>query len=330
MISFQTLFYFLACNAVMLVIAMVMEALLGWPDWLYRKIGHPVSWIAKLITWCDTRLNRNSASSFRRKSAGIVTLLCCAGSAAVIAGGLAWLAGMFTADLMYLFIMGCLSWPFIASRSLYSHVRAVLVPLQAQELQAARSALGMIVGRQTTHLDASAIGCAAAESLAENTSDGVIAPLCWGLFGGYPGLVLYKAVNTLDSMIGYRDEKYADFGWASARCDDVLNLLPARLTGLLFCICSIRPVSAFKVMIRDASAHLSPNAGWPEAALAGSMDVRLAGPRDYAYGRIDAPYIHPDGRKMQSDLLAGCLRCYLLVTGAALLILCWIGTGILY
>ena len=144
MISFQTLFYFLACNAVMLVIAMVMEALLGWPDWLYRKIGHPVSWIAKLITWCDTRLNRNSASSFRRKSAGIVTLLCCAGSAAVIAGGLAWLAGMFTADLMYLFIMGCLSWPFIASRSLYSHVRAVLVPLQAQELQAARSALGMI------------------------------------------------------------------------------------------------------------------------------------------------------------------------------------------
>ncbi len=186
--------------------------------------------------------------------------------------------------------LGILMSSLIAHRSLIDHVRAVADALE-QSLEDARRAVAEIVGRDPQKLDATGVARASVESLAENFSDGVVAPIFWAAAFGLPGILALKTINTLDSMIGYRNDRYLYFGRASARIDDVVNWLPARLTALLFSLVSRHPISSVRIAIRDAGHHASPNAGWPEAAMAGALEVKLAGPRHYADRYIDDPYV---------------------------------------
>ncbi|CAN0603372.1 unnamed protein product, partial [Ectocarpus sp. 12 AP-2014] len=191
-------------------------------------------------------------------------------------------------------LTGVLAWPFIAARSLNDHVKAVATPQMQGDLVAARTAVSMIVGRNPETLDSEAISRAALESLAENASDGVIAPLFWGVFFGLPGLVGYKALNTADSMIAHRNARYEDFGWAAAKLDDLANLIPARLTALLIAVATGRFAHVLATTRRDARSHRSPNAGWPETAMAAGLGVRLSGPRIYDGQPSDDPYLNAD------------------------------------
>ncbi|MGO8739800.1 adenosylcobinamide-phosphate synthase CbiB [Rhodoblastus sp.] len=286
-----------------LLLGFALEAAVGWPAALYRRVGHPAAWIGAAISALDHRLNREGAPPAWRKAAGVLCLFLVVGAATGCA--LAAEAAL-PSDWRGVALGALLAWPFVAARSLHVHVGAVETPLAAGDLEAARRACAMIVGRDLQNLDAVGIGRAALESLAENASDGVIAPLFWGAVAGLPGLVGYKALNTLDSMIGHRTPRHETFGWASARADDLANLVPARLTGLLLALVAPAKADAFSAMMRDARAHRSPNAGWPESALAGALGLRLSGPRAYA-GRIVAePWLNPGGRDpAAADLSAG-------------------------
>ena len=261
-----------------MLIALCLDRLIGWPDQLYRRLSHPVVGIGVLISTADQMLNRDSWPVAVRRAAGVFCLL-------VIIAGLYLVCRLIVSGLpsgwVGIGLTAIIAWPFLAAKSLSDHVQAVAVPLQAGDLPAARQAVSMIVGRNSEQLDQPAIARAAVESLAENTSDGVTAPLFWGVLFGLPGLVVYKAINTADSMIGYRTEKHKAFGWAAARLDDLVNLVPARLTGLLYALLAQAPVHALMVMMRDAPGHRSPNAGWPESAVASALDIRLSGPRLY-------------------------------------------------
>ncbi|MCL4133142.1 UNVERIFIED_CONTAM: hypothetical protein GTU68_004971 [Idotea baltica] len=211
----------------------------------------------------------------------------------------------------------------IAQRSLVQHVQAVGDALRLS-LGDGRRAVAMIVGRDVREMDEAAVARGAIESAAENLSDGVIAPLFWFALAGLPGLLVYKVVNTADSMIGYRSEKYEAFGWAAARLDDVLNFVPARLTALL--IWAVAPIRApWSTIRRDAALHRSPNAGWPEAAMAPALGVSLSGPRSYDGVHEDFPWVHPEGRKDANpddvDAAVAILwRCWALALGAAVVI----------
>ncbi len=183
------------------------------------------------------------------------------------------------------------------------------IPLAAGDIDAARQAVSMIVGRDPARLDEAGIARAAIESLAENTSDGVVAPLFWGALFGLPGIAGYKAINTLDSMIGHRNERHEAFGWAAARIDDVANIIPARLTGLLFALTGPGPRDALLCMVRDARHHRSPNAGWPEAAMAGALGVRLCGPRAYHGELADEPWLNGSARDPAAADISRALEC---------------------
>lgn len=273
-----------------LLLAMALDALAGWPGGLYRVIGHPVGLFARVIGVCERTLNREAWSSAMRRSAGIVTVLVLA----LIAGGggwaleavIRWLCTPWLATLC----LGALAWPGLAQRSLYVHFTPVRDALMRGDLPAARRAVAMIVGRDTARLDEDGVARAAIESLAESFCDGVVAPLFWLVVGGLPGLWFYKAVNTADSLIGHREAPYTHFGWAAARLDDLLNLIPARLSGVLICLAGVRRES-WGVMLRDHDRHASPNAGWPEAAMAGVLGVRLAGPVSYDGDLYAKPWI---------------------------------------
>ena len=203
-------------------------------------------------------------------------------------------------------VTSLLVWPFIASKSLANHVEAVAKPLVTHDLKAARHAVSMIVGRNSNNLDSNDIARAALESLAENTSDGVTAPLFWGVLLGFPGVLIYKFVNTADSMIGYKSERYRDFGWASARIDDLVNYIPARLTSFMYAVISRNTLRVLRITFRDASQHRSPNAGWPETSVAASIGVKLSGPRIYEGVKTTDPWLNKDGRDpTSSDLFSG-------------------------
>jgi adenosylcobinamide-phosphate synthase len=189
-------------------------------------------------------------------------------------------------------------------------VEAVARPLRDGDIASARHAVSQIVGRDPERLDGAGIARAALESLAENASDGVVAPLFWGVLFGLPGIAVYKAINTMDSMIGHHTPRHEDFGKAAARLDDLVNLIPARITGLLFALVSGRPLKALHVMNRDAHRHRSPNAGWPEAALAGALDVRLSGPRSYADRTSDEPWLNGTAGNPLSETLEAGLALY--------------------
>ncbi|WP_449045651.1 adenosylcobinamide-phosphate synthase CbiB [Paracoccus versutus] len=277
--------------------ALLVDALIGWPDALYRRISHPVVWIGRLISALDARWNRGRHRIVRGAVAVAVTL----GAAVIPALLLTWaLAGLPFGPV----ILGVLAWPLVATRSLHDHVAAVARPLAAGDVPAARAAVAMIVGRDLDDRP-EPIARAALESLAENASDGVVAPLFWAAVAGLPGIAAYKAINTLDSMIGHMSPRHALFGRVAARLDDLVNLPASRLTGLLF-VAAAGSRRAWRVMRRDARRHRSPNAGWPEGAMAGALDVRLSGPRRYHGVESLEPWLNAGARDPgAADLLRG-------------------------
>ena len=294
--------------AASLLIAMAIELALGWPRKLHARIGHPVTWLGHLIECMDGWCNRDADSDLIRKIAGAATALVIIALAAA-AGSL--VTHVLPDGIFAPVLIAIAAWPLMAARSLYDHVADVAAPLGASDLPAARQAVAQIVGRDPELLDEAGVARAALESLAENTSDGVVAPIFWGLLLGLPGLAAYKAINTLDSMIGHRTPRHQMFGWAAARIDDVANLVPARLTGLLFALVSGRAKSAFTCMLQDAGHHRSKNAGWPEAAMAGGLDIRLSGPRAYGgQGMSHEPWLNDGARDATPADLARGLNLY--------------------
>ncbi|WP_097803927.1 adenosylcobinamide-phosphate synthase CbiB [Pelagimonas varians] len=273
--------------AMAMVIALAIDAVIGWPAPLFKRIGHPVTWIGWLIATQEKQWNRGSGK--RRFALGALTTAVTVGASVLVAAALVF---ALPQNWLGTVVVGVLAWPLVAARSMYTHVADVARPLVQNDLPAARYAVSMIVGRDPAQLDAAAVTRASLESLAENTSDGIVAPIFWGALFGLPGIAGYKAINTLDSMIGHRNDRYEYFGKAAARLDDLVNLLPSRLTGLLFGLTSLHPVRALRCVFRDARLHRSPNAGWPEAALAGALGIRLSGPRIYDDQVSKEPWIN--------------------------------------
>ena len=269
-------------TATILCLALVLDAVFGEPRWLWSRLPHPAVLMGRLIGGADTRLN--TAPVQKLKGAMLITLL-------------------VLSMLCLGWLIACLGWIpqvivvaiLLAQRSLVDHVSAVGSGLR-MSLGEGRRAVAMIVSRDTADMDASAVTRSAIESAAENLSDGVIAPAFWFLIGGLPGLLAYKIVNTADSMIGYRTPRHEQFGWAAARLDDVLNWVPARLTAFLIAATYL-VLSTWSAIRVDAAKHRSPNAGWPEAAMARALNVAIAGPRAYDGDMQDFPFVHDRGRK---------------------------------
>jgi adenosylcobinamide-phosphate synthase len=285
--------------------ALAIDAALGWPAPLFKRIGHPVTWIGGLISWLDDHTNRGNTTL--RRIAGVAAAVLIIG----LSAALSWAAqALLPKGWGGVLLTGFLAWPLVAARSLREHVAAVAAPLARGDLPAARTAVSMIVGRNPEKLDTPGVARAALESLAENTSDGIIAPLFWGVIFGLPGIAGYKAINTLDSMIGHRTPRHEAFGWASARIDDIANLIPARLTGLIFALVAARPIASLACMARDARRHRSPNAGWPEAAMAGALGIRLSGPRVYDNRIANEPWLNPAGEDAQGGTVFVGLTLY--------------------
>ena len=290
-----------------MLIALCLDRLIGWPNQLYRRLSHPVVGIGALISTADQMLNRDNWPAAVRRVAGVFCLLVILASLYLVCK---LIVSSIPSSWASIGLTAVLAWPFLAAKSLSDHVQAVAVPLQAGDLPAARQAVSMIVGRNSEQLDRTAIARAAVESLAENTSDGVTAPLFWGVLFGLPGLVVYKAINTADSMIGYRTRKHQAFGWAAARLDDLVNLIPARLTGLMYVLLARAPVHALTVMVKDAPCHRSPNAGWPESAVASALGIRLSGPRLYNCVASSDPWLNKAGRDPEPQDITAALQLY--------------------
>ena len=276
-----------------------VEAVVGYPDALHRRFPHPVVWIGALIERLEQMLNQVAFGEPLRRLFGVFTLI-----TIVVASAL---AGLLITRYGGPWAVIAVGWLGLAQRNLWDHLQVVAKPLAVGDLDAARAAVGMIVGRDVARLGEGEIAAAAIESLAESFCDGVVAPLFWFVVGGLPGLFVYKAVNTADSMIGHREPRWRSFGWASARCDDLLNLIPARLAGVLVALAGR---GGWKVMLRDAGKHASPNAGWSEAAMAGALGVRLGGPAWYD-GALSKRPVLGEGRAPEATDVARALKVYL-------------------
>ncbi len=270
-------------SAALLIPALLLDAALGEPKAIWDRWPHPAVIMGKAVDWVDHRFN--TGSNLRIKGTCAMAGL---GIAAMVLG---WAVHMIP-DFGILEIV--FAAVLLAQKSLVQHVAAVATGLRSS-IADGRRAVAMIVGRDTATLDASGVARSAIESAAENHSDGVIAPAFWFLIAGLPGLLLYKMTNTADSMIGHRTAKYEEFGWAAARFDDLLNLAPARLTALLIAV--THGIRAYAPILRDAPLHRSPNAGWPEAAMAVSLNISLSGPRSYHGTQTDFPWVYPEGRR---------------------------------
>ncbi len=281
----------------LLLVALCIEAYVGEIRFLFRGSSHPVALIGRLIGVLERKLNRLQRSNVDRAIRGVLVVVVVGGLCLALGWAVSWLSRNhdfgWIVELSGLIVL-------IAQRDLYDRVRAVAAALTDKGLEPAREEVSHIVGRDPRRLDQHGVARAAIESCAENFCDGVVAPVFWYVLFGFPGILVYKAVNTMDSMIGHRTERYRAFGMCAARLDDVLNLIPARLAGLFLALAAVfvptaRPARAFRVMWRDASKHRSPNAGWQEAAVAGALDLALAGPRHYAERTVNDPWIG-DGR----------------------------------
>lgn len=277
----------------LLAAGLAVDAWFGDMPAVFARIPHPVVLAGRAVAFFDRKLNRDIRSTASRRARGIVT-------AAVLVGGAALLGliirllcrGSLAGAVVEVVLIAIL----VAQRSLFEHVAAVALALDGAGLAAGRDAVRHIVGRDPASLDRHGVARAAIESLAENFCDGVVAPVFWYLVLGLPGLFACKMANTLDSMIGHKTPHYRAFGWAAARFDDLINLVPARLSGLLIAAAALfaaggRPRRALAVMLRDARKHRSPNAGWPEGAMAGALGLALAGPRRYAEGMALDPWV---------------------------------------
>lgn len=280
------------------LLALLFELMVGYPAALARSIGHPVTWMGQLIAWLDRRLNRDNASPEARRRAGAVALLVLL----VVVGAVAFIVEQTLLLLPFgLLFAAVAASTMLAQRSLVVHVGQVADALDDRGIDAGREAVAHIVGRDTAELDQAGVARAAIESLAENFSDGVVAPTFWMVIAGLPGAALYKAINTADSMIGHRTERYQDFGRTAAQLDDIVNLPASRLTALLIVAAAYltkgaSASAAWQAMWRDGSKHASPNAGYPEAAMAGALGLSLAGPRVYHGAITDATWMG-DGRR---------------------------------
>ncbi len=293
----------------LLLAALIVEACIGYPPSVYRTIRHPVVWIGVGIEVLERHWNQARFSDETRRWLGFATIIVVAGAAAAVGYALqALLAsnGYFGTALIVL-----IATTGLAQHSLYTHVRAVLRPLTEGDLVTARRAVSDIVGRDTASLNESDVAGAALESLAESFNDGIVAPAFWLFVGGLPGLFAYKALNTADSLIGHREPRWRMFGWAAARADDIANLIPARLAGALLAIAG---GGGLFVMWRDAPKHASPNAGWPEAAMAGALRVRLGGPTAYDGVMHERPIFGAGASPSVDDLKRG-LRIYVVACG---------------
>ncbi len=269
-------------SAALLIAALLLDGVMGEPKWLWSRVPHPAVLMGRLIGWCDTRFNDGT------RARGALVL-----AALVLAAGLAgWLIAALPLGWLWSMLLAAI---LLAQRSLVTHVRAVADGLR-YGVNPGRRAVAMIVGRDTSALDESGVARAAIESAAENFGDGVVAPAFWFLVAGLPGILIYKLVNTADSMIGYRTPRHEAFGWAAARLDDVLNYIPARLTAGLIAL-AFWSARAVDVTLQDARLHRSPNAGWPEAAMAGVLDVALSGPRSYHGEMREFPFVNAGGER---------------------------------
>jgi len=265
--------------ALLLVCAMCLDAALGEPDWLWSRLRHPAVLIGQGIGWLEKRLNQSG----HRRTKGVAVLILLVLTAYTLGQFLT-----FFGLLVEIIVCAIL----LAQKSLVTHVRDVGDGLRTS-LPEGRAMVARIVSRDTTDMSEAQVARSAIESAAENLSDGVVAPAFWFLIAGLPGLLVYKAVNTADSMIGYRTERYQEFGWASARVDDLLNLIPARLTCVMIVALSGQ-WGRWPEILGDARRHISPNAGWPEAAMARALNVALAGPRSYDGQMRDLAWVNGD------------------------------------
>lgn len=311
-----------------LIISFGIEAVLAYPAPVFRAIGHPVSWIGALIAALDSTLNQPDRSLAVRRAAGAATvLLLLAGS--LIAGIVLETVARGIPHLGFAVAVLAVA-TLLASGSLDQHVRAVAAALDAEGIAGGRRSIARIVGRDPDNLDEAAVCRAAIESLAENASDGVTAPALWFLVGGLPGIIAYKAINTADSMIGHLSERHRAFGWAAARLDDLVNLPASRLTGLMFVVAAAMvpgasAPSAWRAFRRDARLHRSPNAGWPEAAMAGALGLRLAGPRIYGGVLVDDAWMGDGRSEATARDIDRALVIYRIAFGGALVTVATIG-----
>jgi adenosylcobinamide-phosphate synthase len=301
-----------ADRLLLLVAGLAIDGLLGDMPVILRLVDHPVVLAGRAIAFFDRKLNRETRSEASRRGRGIIAVVFLVGAAAAL--GLVierlchghWLGAAVEAPLIAV---------LVAQRSLYEHVAAVTWALDTGGLAAGRAAVQHIVGRDPMRLDAHGVARAAIESLAENFSDGVVAPVFWYLLLGLPGLFAYKMANTLDSMIGNRSPRYRSFGWAAARFDDLLNLVPAPISGMLLVAAAVfakntHPDRALAIMLRDGRKHHSPNAGWPESAIAGALNLALAGPRHYPEGPVADPWLGDGTTQATPSDIARALNLY--------------------
>lgn len=314
-------------------LSLAVERWLGYPAPLLRLIGHPVMWFGRLITLLESASFRGTRTAEQKRLAGIVSVVLLVAAAVLpcllvqsilrsFPGG--WLVEMLLAT------------SFLAQKELGRAVAAVATGLR-QSLAAGREAVSHVVGRDPQVLDEAGVAGAAIETLAESTSDGVVAPWFWLVLFGLPGIAAYKAINTADSMIGHRNERYRDYGWAAARLDDLVNLVPARLTALMvvvacFFVPNASPGNAWKAAWRDAGKHKSPNAGWPEAAFAGALGISLGGPRAYDGEVVDLPVMGDGTRALASAHIEWALVLYratlnVLLSSSAVLALALVISG---
>ena len=282
--------------------AFLVEGAIGWP----RRLSHPVVWVGGLIATLERRWNRQARLEPARRRLGVVTVLILV----FLAGGAGWgverlaAAAALWPGVLLVVVCGATG---LAARSLCDHVRAIARPLTAGDLPQARHAVSMIVGRDVDAMDEGDVARAALESLAESFCDGVSAPLFWLLTFGLPGVWCYKAINTADSLIGHREPQWRAFGWAAARIDDIANLAPARLGGVILCLAGL---GGWRVMARDHGRHASPNAGWTEAAMAGALNLRLAGPIAYDGVVAGKPWIGSGRVEADAADIRRALRLY--------------------
>lgn len=297
-----------------LLLALLIDRIFGDPRIIWQNIPHPIVLYGAAITFFDKRLNRKSVKPSLRKVYGCFAIL--------ILMTIVFFVGVFVSILLrQMGVLGTiveavLASIFLAQKSLVDHVSDVARAFQQRSLEKARHAVSMIVGRETDSLDENGVCRAAIESIAENSSDGVVAPAFWFLILGFPGLFCYKMLNTADSMIGYKNPRYKDFGWGAARLDDIANYLPARLTcgiiivALYFFDTYAAAKRAFGVIMQDARFHRSPNAGFPECAFAGGLDIQLSGPRIYDGVRGEEPFQNVDGKQACPKDISRAIRLF--------------------
>jgi adenosylcobinamide-phosphate synthase len=329
-------------DAWIVLAALAMEAVVGYPAGLHARVPHPVVWAGIAISAFERGWNRDGYSFVVRRMLGCVAVVALLGAAVGIGVGLEWLVrvavdaavgsaavdggaggtGAWVAHVVGLLVIALIGTTGLAQRSLFDHVNNVLTALRAGDLAASRERVAMIVGRDTRRLDTAGVSAAALESLAESFNDGIVAPAFWFLIAGLPGLFAYKVLNTADSLIGHKEERWRAFGWAAARADDVANLVPARIAGALLVLAGF---GGLGVMLSDASKHASPNAGWPEAAMAGALGIRLGGPTMYdgvlherpVFGSGPTPGVAELGRGLRLYVVA-CGLLWLAIAAAGL------------